>query len=272
MKQNPMLMLATACVILGVGWLKGLPREFAEPATRVTSVSPQTPVEPAVQPKRHLGRALAASGATQARLTGVSIRSEGDGEETSIHLAITRLTPYRVLHLEDPNRLVLDLEGARNGTSRWDYLSHSPHLLRVRLGRFSEQYGGVLRVVADLEGNPPSHVERAQTGFQIDLGPRDHPGRGARAGVSVETGPKSPVARRLPLLRCPAKRPRSVPRRARRARRKRIPWSSTASKRCPLPDLQRSTPPAFPLQKRQRDGLPCLEPPLPQRPWRVPLA
>lgn len=131
----------------------------------------------------HSARAASKSGPSSirpttplSRLTGVSIRTADSGKGTTIEVETSRATHYRILHLEHPERLVLDLEGARNGTNRWRYASDSPLLKRVRLGRFSPQYGGIIRVVADLKGDPSTRVDRRPGGFRIELTPRESAG------------------------------------------------------------------------------------------------
>ena len=41
------------------------------------------------------------------------------------------------------------------------------------MGRFSPEHGGVIRVVADLQGDPSYHVGRQPEGFRIELAPKD---------------------------------------------------------------------------------------------------
>ena len=126
-------------------------------------------------------------------VTGVSIQTADTGGVTTIEVETSDPTDYRVLHLENPNRLVLDLEGARNGTDRWRYSSHSPLLARVRIGRFSPEYGGVIRIVADLQGNPAYTVNRQPAGFLIKLTPNGPEAQGAAANpVKAEARPQEP--------------------------------------------------------------------------------
>ena len=105
-------------------------------------------------------------------LTGISIKTEAGGKGTTIEVGTSNSAEYRVLHLGNPNRLVLDLEGARNGTNRWKYSSRSPLLERVRVGKFSPENGGVIRIVADLQGDPSYTVDRKPAGLRIKLSPK----------------------------------------------------------------------------------------------------
>ena len=128
------------------------------------------------------------------RLTGVSIQSADSGERTTIEVSTSAPTMYTVTRMDHPDRLVLDLEGARNGTNRWRYSSHSPLLERVRVGRFSPAHGGVIRVVADLQGNPAYSVERQPTGFLIELTPKGSSAKsGAPHPVDAGVSQKKPV-------------------------------------------------------------------------------
>ncbi|HET9178952.1 MAG TPA: type IV pilus secretin PilQ [Terriglobia bacterium] len=106
------------------------------------------------------------------RLTGISIQTADGGRGAAIEVKTSRPTEYRVMRVGQPDRLVLDLEGAKNGTDRWRYTSGSPLLERVRLGRFSPEYGGVIRIVADLRGSPACSVRRQPSGFRIELLPK----------------------------------------------------------------------------------------------------
>ena len=108
------------------------------------------------------------------QLTGISIHTAAEGGKTTIEVSTSRPTEYRVLHLDNPARLVLDLEDAQNRTNRRSYSSHdSPFLERVRVGKFSTQYGGIVRVVVDLRGDPAYSVDRQATGFRIELTSKD---------------------------------------------------------------------------------------------------
>ena len=86
---------------------------------------------------RKAGSSTAAPKGPLTRLTGISIRTADSGKGTTIEVETSRPTHYRILYLEHPERLVLDLEGARNGANRWRYASDSPLLERIRVGRFS---------------------------------------------------------------------------------------------------------------------------------------
>jgi len=191
MKHKPILMLIAILLALGMVGAANLPRGALSSQVSVEGAGPAG--NNAGVKEDNLSLPVASNGRL-ASLTGISIRPAEDGKGTSIDVLTTQSTPYRVLHLTDPNRLVLDLEGARNATDRWRYSSDLPCLSRIRLGRYSEDYGGVVRVVADLEGNPVYSVRKEATGFHIELSPGGEAGgaevpSGSHAGAFSEKVP-----------------------------------------------------------------------------------
>lgn len=169
MKRTELFMLTAMCAALGLALgpvLHGSTKASTIPVKTVAdSHAPAAPSKADVP----------SAGETQplARLTGISIRPADGGKGTEIEVSTSRSTEYRVLHLGHPDRLVLDLEGATNGTDRWRYSSDRPLLTQIRVGRFSREYGGVIRVVADLQGDPAYHVDQKAAGFRIELTPKD---------------------------------------------------------------------------------------------------
>jgi type IV pilus assembly protein PilQ len=134
-----------------------------------------TPAVAAVQPAPTV--ASAASGSegppqrtpvTTATVSGISVKA-GPAGETFIDVSTTRPTAYNVLHLADPPRLVVDLEGARNGTHQRVYAVASPALRSVRVGQFREGNPPVVRVVADLAGDPTFDVHAQPGGVRVEL-------------------------------------------------------------------------------------------------------
>jgi type IV pilus assembly protein PilQ len=191
MKRKYILALVVACVAIGPGWGTVLHGKAQDSKASAEDVAGAHTAQ--IKSKPHPGPALVEPPPT--RLKSVLIQAAEDGKGTTIDISTSRPVAYRVLHLENPDRLVLDLEGARNGTRRWEYASGSPLLSRVRVGRFSQEYGGTLRVVADLKGDPAYTVDRQATGFRIELTPRssaiqDEVSGSAAAGDRLE----SPVA------------------------------------------------------------------------------
>lgn len=170
MKLKNILTLITAFVALDLAGVAVLPRE-ASPVSANGCPGPRV-AERVADVKGENSSLPVGANSSLSALTGIAIRSTEVGEGSLVDVTTTRPAPYRVLQLTDPNRLVLDLEGARNATHRRSYSSSSPCSSRIRLGRFSEDHGGVVWVVADLEGNPSARVRKESDGFRIDLVPR----------------------------------------------------------------------------------------------------
>jgi len=197
MKRDYLLVLVAMLAMLGLAWgavLDGNTKASGGPAKEVAGA----------RSSRAVNMAAATPSAEEpllSRLTGISIQTAAGGVETTIEVATSRRTDYRVLYLENPDRLVLDLEGAQNGTNRWRYSSHSPLLKRVRVGKFSTEYGGIIRVVADLQGDTSYTVDRQPAGFRIELTPKEggtqaksqHPAD-ARVRPQEPAGPGTPKA------------------------------------------------------------------------------
>jgi type IV pilus secretin PilQ/predicted competence protein len=106
--------------------------------------------------------------ATTATVSGISVKA-GPAGETFIDVSTTRPTAYNVFHLADPPRLVVDLEGARNGTHKRVYAVASPTLRSVRVGQFRGGNPPVVRVVADLAGDPTFDVHAQPGGVRVEL-------------------------------------------------------------------------------------------------------
>ena len=169
MRRDSLFALVPILALLGLAMgpaLHGKPEGSGNPAPKVAGAG----VPPAA---KQAGTQARPETPLLTRLTGIAIETSAGGKGTIIEVGTSNSAEYRVLHMENPNRLVLDLEGARNGTNRWRYSSHSPLLERVRVGKFSPEYGGVIRIVADLQGDPSYKVDREPAGFRIELSPKD---------------------------------------------------------------------------------------------------
>lgn len=112
-----------------------------------------------------------------ARVSAVSIQTGANGEAL-VDVSTTRPTPYRVQQLANPARLVVDFEEARNGARRI-YPAHSALLKGVRVGQFRAESPAVVRVVADLVGNPAFDVHAYPGGVRILLKARTQPSQAA---------------------------------------------------------------------------------------------
>ncbi len=148
----------------------------APPAKR----APATPA-PAVVVSRSVP-AVSASG--PAFVSGVSIKA-GPAGTTLVDIATSHATAYQVLHLENPARVVVDLEGARYVARQRAYAGQSPLLKGVRVGQFRADSPAVVRVVADVVGNPTFDVHAQSGGVRIELKSRT---------VARESTPPAPPA------------------------------------------------------------------------------
>ena len=144
----------------------GLRVHFGEkgaPSAKVTSPVGATPAVPA-EPVS----AKPASPAGPLEVSGVLVRAEKAGEAV-VDVATNRSAAYRVLHLKSPSRLVVDLEGAHNAARQRSYAVSSDVLKGVRLGQFRDKSPAVVRVVADLTGDPAFDVHAYAGGVRIEL-------------------------------------------------------------------------------------------------------
>jgi type IV pilus assembly protein PilQ len=148
------------------------PREAARPTTVVPARQSQT------------------SDGTS-RVSGISIRMGAAGD-VIIEVATSRPSPFEVFQLDNPRRLVVDLEGAQNVLTQRLYEAESPLLKSVRLGQFRAADPSVVRVVADLKGNPSFDVHAYSGGVRIHLKPRGMSAlASSRAGVEDKAVPES---------------------------------------------------------------------------------
>ncbi|MGD0922498.1 MAG: AMIN domain-containing protein [Terriglobia bacterium] len=132
----------------------------------------------------NLARAAGPLGAVQAptgaaaddsiKVSGITIQA-GVAGGTVVNIATSSPAPYRVLQLEGPRRLVVDLEGAYKTAPQESYPAESPLLKRVRVGQFRAEKPAVVRVVLELSGNPAFDVRATPDGVRVELKPRDLP-------------------------------------------------------------------------------------------------
>ena len=92
--------------------------------------------------------------------------------ETFVDVSTSGTPIYRVMTLPSPARLVVDIEGAENVSPLKDYPAGTAVLKGVRIGQFRAKDPAVVRVVADLDGNPAFDVHSTPAGLRIELRPR----------------------------------------------------------------------------------------------------
>ncbi len=131
----------------------------AEPAP---VASPQTSVAPVVPPANSTGPLL---------VSKVSVDKHDSGE-TFVDVSTSRDASYRVTMLTSPARLVVDIDGAKDTSARKSYAADTTVLKDVRISQFHSKDPSVVRVVADLKGNPAFDVHATSAGVRIELRPR----------------------------------------------------------------------------------------------------
>lgn len=87
-----------------------------------------------------------------------------------IDVRVTRPVGYRTFELSSPERLVVDLQGARKAILKRVYPVQSQLIERVRIGQWRSD-PPIVRVVADLKGTPAFSVKHLGSGVQIRLEP-----------------------------------------------------------------------------------------------------
>jgi type IV pilus assembly protein PilQ len=98
--------------------------------------------------------------------------SPGSAGEVTIDVATTMSAAFHVYRFDHPERLVVDVEGVRNAVSRKLITVSSPVVKDVRVGQFREKDPEVVRVVADLAGNPLFDAHAYAGGVRVEVKPR----------------------------------------------------------------------------------------------------
>jgi type IV pilus assembly protein PilQ len=95
-----------------------------------------------------------------------------DFGETVVDVSTSRDASYRVSMLTSPARLVVDIDGAKDTSAQKTYAADTAVLKAVRISQFHTKDPSVVRVVADLNGNPAFDVHATPSGVRIELRPR----------------------------------------------------------------------------------------------------
>ncbi|HEV2349270.1 MAG TPA: AMIN domain-containing protein [Terriglobia bacterium] len=120
-------------------------------------------------------------------VSGIAIQTTNPAE-TDIDIATSSTISYKTLELQGPHRLVVDLQGTIKATPKSTYPAQSSYLSRVRVSQFQSGNPSVVRIVADLAGDPAFTVSPTPSGIRITLKPRS-------AGAPPVTPPtQQPVA------------------------------------------------------------------------------
>jgi type IV pilus assembly protein PilQ len=122
-------------------------------------------------PAKEAGSSPGKTAEGPALVSDILIRPGSVGEVT-IDVATTKFASFHVLQLDHPDRLVVDLEGARNRFRRKSIPVSSSVVKDVRVGQFREKNPEVVRVVADLSGKPVFEAHAYAGGVRIEVKPR----------------------------------------------------------------------------------------------------
>ena len=92
--------------------------------------------------------------------------------QTFVDVVTSRTPTYRVMSFKNPPRLVVDLDSAQYASHPKSFPADTALLRDVRLAQFHQQDPAVVRVVADLTGDPAFDVHSTAAGLRIELRPR----------------------------------------------------------------------------------------------------
>ena len=126
------------------------------------------PVAPVVPKAETAAQSVAASAGKPMKVSGIKVTSDASGT-TFVDIATTSTATFNVFRLSDPPRLVVDLEGAKNEVPGRSYPAQASCLRGVRVGQFHDANPSVVRVVADLVGEPVFDVHARPGGVRMEL-------------------------------------------------------------------------------------------------------
>jgi type IV pilus assembly protein PilQ len=93
-----------------------------------------------------------------------------DSDETFVDISTSQTASYHVTTFAA--RLVVDIDGAVNTSPLKEYPADTAVLKGVRIGQFRAKDPSVVRVVADMNGNPAFDVHTTPAGIRMELRPR----------------------------------------------------------------------------------------------------
>jgi len=149
------------------------------------SVFQAASAEPAASPEP--ARATAAPAVSPSELRSVSVGNDAAGGPVVTLSGSGRLA-YTTLELENPQRLVIDLAGTVSRVDHSQVAVDRGGVQRVRAGQFKRSPEPVSRVVIDLDGPVPYHIEAGESDLKIAFG-----APGAPAPVAAAQADPSPA-------------------------------------------------------------------------------
>ncbi len=155
--------------------------QASQPKARATISS--VPAVPAAQP------VSPATVSENLLVSNVTLEKQDSGE-TFVDVATSGNASYHVSTLPNPRRLIVDIDGLRQPSVQKSYPAETPVLKDIRVGQFHVKDPSVVRVVADLNGNPIFDVHATPQGVRIELRPR-----GQQSSTPLAVREPAPVAK-----------------------------------------------------------------------------
>jgi type IV pilus assembly protein PilQ len=140
--------------------------ETSQVSAAVTPVPATPEVAPLSPPVAHANPPAKSSGPLVVSSVSLDKRESG---ETFVDVATSRHATYHVMSLKNPSRLVVDIDGKVDKARKRAIPADTAVLREVRVGQFDPS---VVRVVADLNGEPAFDVHATPAGLRIELLPR----------------------------------------------------------------------------------------------------
>ena len=114
----------------------------------------------------------------------------GSAGEVTIDVAMTKPATFQVYRFDHPDRLVVDVEGMTNAVPQRLIPVTSAIVKQVRVSQYREGDPQVVRIVADLSGDPSFDAQPSQGGLRLEVKPRPSVSSpvAAAAGSVHETG------------------------------------------------------------------------------------
>src|SRR4051794_26711192 len=148
--------------------------------------------------------AARADGPASGEVTGVSVQSSPGRADVIVN--IRGAVEVRDFMLENPNRLVLDLVGAKlkgNYTGTYDGVKRAG-VMNLRYSQFAPD---VVRIVMDWDGPLDSQVERRADAIRVSFAPDESSRAGSPTDPQQGRGiPAKPPPRLQPEVQLPASR------------------------------------------------------------------
>ncbi len=119
-----------------------------------------------------------------------------DAGQTMIQVSSKHPLHYHTVRMDNSRCLVVDIENAKFPTAPKSYSGDSTLISEVRVAQRSDDAGSVVRVVAQLVGNPKFEIESVATGLRILLNSRNTiTAAGAKEGTKSPETPAKAVAK-----------------------------------------------------------------------------